>query len=119
MSNGRPRAGCAEAYARALRFVVSWQGDVAPTTPSRTAVTRGSPSCSAQPCSARTGPCVRPLNQAYQARTTVLMSPLRGGGRRRDAVILAVDGLAHFHERLAGGPHRHHVTRDVQAHRSR
>src|SRR5712691_4437988 len=86
--------------------------------PASTAVTSGSCRWSAHPCKARTA-CVSPLSQAYHARTTEFTSPLRIQRRRRDAVILAVDHLPHFHQRLAGPPHRHHVTRDVQANRSR
>src|SRR5438477_4308720 len=40
------------------------------------------------------------------------------GRRGRSAAILAVDRLAHVTQRFTGGPHRHHVTRDVEADRS-
>src|SRR5438132_1223913 len=46
-------------------------------------------------------------------------SGLRVGRRRRRARVLGVDGAPDLEQRLAAASHRRHVTRDVEADRSR
>src|SRR3989442_2647009 len=117
--SGRVPAGWATASARALRLVVSWQGAVAPISPKTTALISGSSTRSAQPPSASALPWVRPLSQAYQARTTRSTSSLRVGGWRRRPAVLSVDRPPHIEQRLPLAPHACHVTRDVETDRSR
>src|SRR3989442_78775 len=117
--SGRVPPGWATAYARALRLVVSWQGAVAPISPKTTALISGSSTRSAQPPSASALPWVRPLSQAYQARTTRSTSSLRVGGWRRRPAVLSVDRPPHIEQRLPLAPHACHVTRDVETDRSR
>src|SRR5712691_1556487 len=117
--SGRVPPGWATAYARALRLVVSWHGDVAPISPKTTALTSGSSTRSAQPPRASALPWARPLSQAYQARATRSTSSLRVRGRRRRAAVLRVDRPPCIEQRLSLAPHACHVTRDVEADRSR
>src|SRR5439155_6188420 len=90
--------------ASAVRDVVSWQGDVAPMSPKRTALISGRLKCSSQPWITTIGPWARWLSHAYHATITPCMRPstrVAASGR------LAERARAPHPGELGAGPRQH------------